>query len=139
MSHFDFEDLDDINAMDRRPAVVDKGLAADIVKAIDEDALDQVRVRVGSVWSRKGYPESGSLSAMVSSSSYRGYDDQVHITVELLLDRWGIGPGLGVAINNVQAEQENEYRLALDAARQEKLDRAQRLREEAEKLEAEAL
>lgn len=140
MSSFDIGDLEGYNYTERRPTVSDELLKSRILGSLFGGGYsDRIRVRVGSVWDRKGYPQAGSLSHDVDPSPYRTRDDQTYISIDLLLDAWDTSSDAALVdvLNDVREEQKLEHRRVQEGKKQAKLDRARELRDEAEKLEAE--
>ena len=58
----------------RLPEVTDEQARAAVLNALQEEVSkgwNEVSIRFGAVWDRKGYPDTGHISDKVSSSSYR--------------------------------------------------------------------
>ena len=113
------------------------------VLEINDDDMDLtwaygpvVEVRSGAIWDRKGYPDGGSLSPDVSSSSYRK-DELVYFQVSMAVPLRNVTDIQRAAVDAASAA-DKKIRVAelaaLKAAKEEELSaleaRAAKLREE---------
>lgn len=135
--------LEYYDAAARLPEVTDEQARAAVLSALQEEiskGWNEVSVRFGAVWERKGYPCTGHLSDKVSTSPYRNStkNSAAMILVGVVIPEYMRTDATKAAIPLVVAAEEKADADAKDAARQEKLAKAAQLRAEAEKLEAEA-
>lgn len=127
----------------RLPEVTDEQARAAVLNALQEEVSkgwNEVSIRFGAVWDRKGYPDTGHISDKVSSSSYRSGTERsdTMILVGVVIPEYLRTDATKAAIPLVAAVEEKADAEAKEAARLAKLDKAAALRAEAEKLEAEA-
>lgn len=128
----------------RLPKVTDEQTRAAVFEALKEEiekGWNEITVRFGAVWDRKGYPDAGSISdKLPGGNGYRSSTERsaAMITVAVVVPEYMRTDATKKAIVAVAAEDERADAEAKEAARQAKLDKAATLRAEAEKLEAEA-
>lgn len=144
MTDFTLEQvLEYCDAAARLPEVTDEQAREAVLAALAEEASkgwNEVSVRFGAVWDRKGYPYTGHLSDKVSTSSYRHSTENsdTMILVGVVIPEYLRTDATKAAIPLVAAAEEKADAEAKEASRQEKLAKAAALRAEAEKLETEA-
>lgn len=143
MSDFTAQNVLDYDAPLNLPEVTDEQARAAVLNALQEEiskGWNEVSVRFGAVWDRKGYPYTGHVSSNVDSSSYRSGTEHsdTMILVGVVIPEYMRTDATKAAIPLVVEAEEKADAEAKEAARQEKLAKAAKLRAEAEKLEAEA-
>ena len=127
----------------RLPEVTDEQARDAVLAALTEEVSkewNEVSVRFGAVWDRKGYPCTVHISDKVDASPYRSPAERSDavILVAVVVPEYLRTDATKAAIPLVAAAEEKADAEAKEAARQEKLAKAAKLRAEAEKLEAEA-
>lgn len=144
MSDFTAEQVLESDAPMSLPEVTDEHARAAVLSALEEEIAkgwNDVTVRFGAVWDRKGYPQTGSISDKVSAGiSYRSVTERsdAMILVAVVVPEYMRTDATKTAIPVVAAADEQAQAERIAAARLAKLDKAAKLRAEAEKLEAEA-
>lgn len=131
------------DAATRLPKVTDEQTRAAVFEALKEEiekGWNEITVRFGAVWDRKGYPDAGSISDKLTSTGYRSSTERSDalILVAVVVPEYLRTDATKAAIPVVAAEDERAHAEAKEAARLAKLDKAAALRAEADKLEAEA-
>lgn len=136
--------LEYCDAATRLPKVTDEQTRAAVFAALNEEiekGWNEVTVRFGAVWDRKGYPATGSISdKLPGGSGYRSSTERsdAMILVAVVVPEYARTDATKSAIPIIAAADEKADAEAQEAARQAKLSKAAALRAEAEKLEAEA-
>ena len=135
--------LEYYDAATRLPEVTDEQTRAAVFAALNEEiekGWNEVTVRFGAVWDRKGYPDVGSISDKLPGGGYRNSTERsdTMILVAVTIPEYMRSDATKAAIPLAAAAEEKEYAEVQERARQEKLSKAAELRAEAEKLESEA-
>lgn len=141
MPDFTTADLLDGSAPLNLSEVTDPSARQAVLAALDAELtrnIADIAVRMGAVWDRKGFPQTGSVSEKVSPGTGYRYGADTLILVAITVDRYSHADPTKTAWELVAAADERAKAEAEEAARNAKLARAADLRAEAERLEAEA-